>query len=351
MNVDKTLNMAAGSGLFIRCVPVNAMDPPNFDKSLGGLLCKFRWIVTCLAIIFLLTGCGTSSGGKLQDLEVGECSFTEPARAPDGNLSFESEIQTEVNNETPSDPADTAHTEPPAIHKSTTYLSVQGYKDSPNNQALKEWLDFCEAYDTDRTLMKANNRNESNVPAHYLGYGCYTQDMADKLDEILEKYGLAMLTNENLIQYGESQRWLDALHIDGLFRKDVNAEFTYVSGWFYSEGTFQMNCDLRLTQEDAAWTYTAFPCYSYSVKKCLDPTYLSVGDVDSYEQWKYTASDGNEVLLALNSKRAIIVCEQDDAFITVYMQAYSDPNSSERMSKLALEQIAETFDFSICPTL
>ncbi len=53
--------------------------------------------------------------------------------------------------------------------------------------------------------------------------------------------------------------------------------------------------------------------------------------------------------LTPDNQMVFIVCEQDTAFITIYMRSYYDPNSSKRMSPRALEQVAEVLDFSICP--
>lgn len=281
---------------------------------------------------------------------VGESTYTVAMQDSNEDCTFGTEIQTGNHDSTYTCPTEEAAAKPPTVHKKTTFLSMQGYYDSPNQQALMEWLAFRESYDVDKTLLYANDHNESDIPVDYFTYGCYTWDMVNKVNEILEKYDLTLLTNQELVQSNEPELWLESLNIDGIFRENANADFTYAGGYFYSEGTFQMECNLRLTQEDAAWPYIVFPSYRYSVKACFDPAYLSVGDVDSYEQWKYTASDGNEMLLALNSETAIIVCEQDDAFITVYMRSYSSSSGSDRMSQPALEQIAEAFDFSICPS-
>ena len=82
----------------------------------------------------------------------------------------------------------------PSTEWVNTQLSLQGYNGSPEQQALREWLDFKEQYDPDGTLMKENNMNESGVPEqYYITYDCYTFEMMDKLNEILDKYHLNAL--------------------------------------------------------------------------------------------------------------------------------------------------------------
>lgn len=349
MNVDKDLNMVAESSSATGWISYKAKNSQNFDEALWRFVFKYCWIVTCFAILLLLTGCETSSRRKIEDMALGEYTYTDAAQNCNEEYTFEAEKQTEDSKDMYTYPTETVPSRPPVFHKKTTFLSMQGYYDCPNHQALGEWLDFRESYDVDKSLLNASDQTGSDIPVDYFAYGCYTWDMVNKVDEILEKYDLALLTNQELVQYDQPELWLDSLNIDGIFREGANIDYTYAGGYFYSEGTFQMECNLQLTQKDAAWPYSVYPCYRYSVKSCFDPAYLSVGDVDSYEQWKYTASDGNEMLLALNSERALIVCEQDEAVITVYMKSHSGQTDGEQMSQLALEQIAEVFDFSICP--
>lgn len=349
MNVDKDLNMAAESNSATGRTSYKTKNPQNLDEALWRFARKYCWIVTCFAILLLLTGCKTSSGRKIEDMALGEYTYTDAAQNCNEECTFEAEKQTEDSKGMYTYPTETVPSRAPSIHKKTTFLSMQGYYDCPNHQPLEEWLDFRESYDVDKSLLNASDQTGSDIPVDYFDYGCYTWDMVNKVDEILEKYDLALLTNQELVQYDQPELWLDGLNIDGIFREGANIDYTYAGGYFYSEGTFQMECNLQLMQEDAAWPYSIYPSYRYSVKSCFDPAYLSVGDVDSYEQWKYTASDGNEMLLALNSERALIVCEQDEAVITVYMKSHSGQTGGEQMNQLALEQIAEVFDFSICP--
>ena len=62
-----------------------------------------------------------------------------------------------------------------------------------NQEALAEWNSFCRDYDPDGTIVTANDNNELGIPnPYYIPYGCYSWDMVDKLDEIVQKYDLKL---------------------------------------------------------------------------------------------------------------------------------------------------------------
>ena len=131
---------------------------------------KMWLIAAVIALMLLLVGCAVVYVLHLQDMKIGEEVITQEAwTGPSGEYM-------------------------PSTEWVNTQLSLQGYNGSPEQQALREWLDFKEQYDPDGTLMKENNMNESGVPEqYYITYDCYTFEMMDKLNEILDKYHLNAL--------------------------------------------------------------------------------------------------------------------------------------------------------------
>lgn len=79
----------------------------------------------------------------------------------------------------------------------------------------------------------------------------------------------------------------------------------------------------------------------YSQKAYFDPAVGSVGDISHYEQWHYTRTDGVEVLLAVDENTARIYADLPHAFVSIQTNA---------ISKKALEQLSEIFDFTIQPS-
>ena len=101
---------------------------------------KMWLIAAVIAVMLLLVGCAVVYVLHLQDMKIGEEVITQEAwTGPSGEYM-------------------------PSTEWVNTQLSLQGYNGSPEQQALREWLDFKEQYDPDGTLMKENNMNESGVP-------------------------------------------------------------------------------------------------------------------------------------------------------------------------------------------
>ena len=50
---------------------------------------------------------------------------------------------------------------------------------------------------------------------------------------------------------------------------------------------------------------------------------LSVKDVESYHQWKYTAENGAELLLASSPYDAIIIADKAECFVSVHTEHYT----------------------------
>lgn len=237
----------------------------------------------------------------------------------------------------------------PTSTASTAPSIMQEYYNSPNQLAQQEWLAFLDNYDKDRSLLKANNNNESNIPKDYFAYNCYTWDMVNEVDAIRDKYGLDLLTKQELIQHGEETLFLDRIGIESIFRDDAKAETTYRGGYYYSEGTFDIACVVTLTGEDAEWGYQVAPSYRYSLKKYFDPVCVHIESSSNSEQWVYTTAGGDEVLITLDDNNGSILCDQGEAFVVVEMYFGGKSNFKERIDKKALEQIADIFDFSISP--
>ena len=124
---------------------------------------KMWLIAAVIALMLLLVGCAVVYVLHLQDMKIGEEVITQEAwTGPSGEYM-------------------------PSTEWVNTQMTLQGYNGSPEQQALREWLDFKEQYDPDGTLMKENNMNESGVPEqYYITYDCYTFEMMDKLNEILD---------------------------------------------------------------------------------------------------------------------------------------------------------------------
>jgi len=79
-------------------------------------------------------------------------------------------------------------------------IGLSGYQGSPEAQALAEWMAFLSAYDTDHAILEEIGNGPADIDENRYGlYYVYTQDMADKLEEIIQKYGLKLHTDINVV--------------------------------------------------------------------------------------------------------------------------------------------------------
>ena len=272
-----------------------------------------------IGLMLLLVGCTVAYVLRLQDLKVAEYRPTTPTVYDE-------------NGDVISLPTIAPRTQ----------ITLQG----ANQEALAEWNSFCRDYDPDGAIVTANDNNELGIPnPYYIPYGCYSWDMVDKLDEIVQKYDLKLLSPDVGCQSYESSVLFSSLGIDGVFHGDVE----YLSGYFYPEGTFKI--ELLFQPDTDQWPYKDNSAsYYYSVKEYFDPVYYEVADLESCTQWNYTRSDGRTVLLVMNDEQARIIADLQDALVTVsFASSKWDGGNKVQMTQSALEQISEQFDFSIQP--
>lgn len=278
------------------------------------------WLVAAvIGLMLLLVGCTVAYVLRLQDLKVAEYRPTTPTVYDE-------------NGDVISLPTLAPQTQ----------ITLQG----ANQEALAEWNSFCRDYDPDGAIVTANERNELGIPnPYYIPYGCYSQEMVDKLNEIVQKYDLKLLSPDVGCQSYESSVLLSSLGIDGVFHGDVE----YLSGYFYPEGTFKI--ELLFRPDTDQWPYKDNSAsYYYSVKEYFDPVYYEVADLENCTQWNYTRSDGRTVLLVMNDEWARIIADLQDALVTVsFASSKWDAGTKVQMTQSALEQISEQFDFSIQP--
>lgn len=106
-------------------------------------------------------------------------------------------------------------------------ISLGGIAESPEYQACSEWQIFQENYDTDGGIRAEIGNGFAGLAEEYeLVYDCYTQEMADEVDRLCEKYGLSRLTDFSLADdYDDLCRQADV----GNFCKSSMGN----TGWFF----------------------------------------------------------------------------------------------------------------------
>ena len=218
---------------------------------------------------------------------------------------------------------------PPEQSVQETHLSLSGYISLPDSQALAEWNDFLASYDPDGAILKAVGNYTDPALDKYRCYLVYTQDMADKLEEIAAKYNLTLHTWNHVVENQDA--WISLL---GDFLGDTTA----YSGRLYEDGTFHYDGYLTTTS-GIRLDYQ----FRRSVKGALNDAYLSVNDLSTYEEWYYKTDEGWEITLDLGPGRGFLLTDLGDCFVFVTVLGGID----QGVTKQDMKNLADNFDFSL----
>lgn len=285
---------------------------------------KKAWLIAAvLGVMVFLMGCAVVVF-TLKDMQIGEyTNVVERYIDEDGSKIRNYEITKDV-------------------------ISLQGIKGSPSQMAAQEWHEFESIYDLDHKLLDEADRNPIEVSREYDAYFVYTYDMVDKVDEIAEKYGLKLAGPVAVVQRENPEIFYESLGISGFVRDEAGAELEFWCGYFYACGNFNAEFDLLLTAPDA-WEHKINGSMRYCGKDYLDTVFAHISAVENFTQWTYRLADGEEVLIVTGDEHALILCDREDAFISVALQTMhcDENNVLTNMSKRDIELAADAIDFTI----
>ena len=231
----------------------------------------------------------------------------------------------------------------------TQFISLQGYSDSPEFKALCEWQSFLESYDSDGSILSSIGNSSTDFDEKYRYYSCYTQEMADEIDRICEKYSLSLITGAEFFESEEG--FFEAAGV-GLVctRQGEGYENDFSPGYVHNDGSFHFEGQATFTADGAAWPYPILYQFDRSMKGSFSSTVLNIGDAADYEEWVYTTKNGVELTLAQSDWKELILVERENSFVVVNLFDVSvgDAVGGElHKSREDLEAFAELFDFSV----
>lgn len=217
------------------------------------------------------------------------------------------------------------------------FISLVGYADSPEYKATAEWIKYEESYNRDHqdlmTKYDEEVRRTGKDPFEKYGvYGIYSQEMADKLEEISTKYNLKLRTklddcNEKILKEKEG----------------ISVFFSSASGdgWMFDDGSFNLDS-----------TYSGI---HFQLGRCMrgyfDNTYLNIGNKAEYEEWTYKTKSGATVNIAFNNaggefKKAVISVSLEKSFVTVNVLPWNDDLELNNLTKADIEKLADEINFA-----
>ena len=215
-------------------------------------------------------------------------------------------------------------------------ISAQGYPDSPEYQATAEWIKFADNYDLDGNIYREADENikltgTDPFKEKYGAYFVYSQEMADKIDEITAKYGLELHTGRN---DGDEKKLEEKVG-------DIFTDAITGTAYFYDDGTFQMN----------ALYNNSLNCY---VRRCVrgyfDDVYIKVGDTTGYEEYTYMTKSGVEVIISTGkdgsgNDRTIITANLEKSFVSINIGPADYNGKLNTYTKEDIENLADQFYF------
>ena len=216
------------------------------------------------------------------------------------------------------------------------FISVQGYADSPEYKAAAEWLAFESGYDRDWKIIDAydaevRNTGEDPFDEKYGAYTVYSQEMADKIDEITAKYDLKL--HENIGDCDEKT-------VNDMCGK-VFSEGITGAGYMYDDGTFSLDAECNGIY--------------FQIGRCMkgyfDTAYINVGNANGYEEYEYTTKSGITVTISfchdkVFKNRWIVTADLEDSFVSLNILPFDYDGNLKEYAKEEIEALADGIDFS-----
>lgn len=301
-------------------------SPRNFYRDKGGRKNSRRifLLAAVIALASVLVGCGVLYVLHRQQLRIADREIYD---MPWVELSEENEMG--------------------AIPQQV--LTTSGPEDSKRYQAAKEWNEFAvshaQDYDWEDTLL---------FPAEYEHYEVHSQEMADKLEEILDKYDLQPI-GARVVSQGQ-KGILDYLGLETVLRPGVPAKINDMDVAYYESGYFTVFCYIQMEEGADRWPYSTYVTCTFSGKEVLDNGVFILDNPDTWEEWNYTTSSGENFLILYSPEywECYAIYDRGDAMVSLTIQTaqtlYTDNRYSEnRMNRQQVEQLLDVMEFSLDP--
>lgn len=194
-------------------------------------------------------------------------------------------------------------------------------------ETIPEYMAYAEleAYSQENKTLDARQLLSYEDP-HRACYGYGYQPMADKIDEIAEKYGLRIWQQH--VFAGEEKELCNLLGIEsfGVVADDQ------CSAMVYDDGGFELRGYALAEQPEMGLSLNR------AVKGTLSTFYLMGHDPAEYTYESYTTASGVTVDLALHEKDAMIFADMETCYVTAGLDAL--PSMEE------LRSVADSIDFA-----
>ena len=234
--------------------------------------------------------------------------------------------------------------EPEFVEVERLEKSLNGLVTSPEYQAYAEWKawneDWSEKNPDPWGALGVDDSYHETPDNYAYYYDAYFTVQAEKLDEIVGKYGLALHTVR--APFDTEEELCDVLGVREIWR----GEHETIEGYVYDDGTFHLVS--RLNND---------PLVKSTVWLTVDGSFTMIGDaiLPDYEEWSYVTADGTPVALILENaadypqtftvpSTARIAAKLDEAMVSVSISGIETKEALEDCAdRLNLSGLAEVF--------
>lgn len=113
---------------------------------------------------------------------------------------------------------------------------------------------------------------------------------------------------------------------------------TVLAGYLFDCGTFSFDGIFDAAAGRLSVDYQ-FRC---SVKGVFDPTFLNIGDIETYREEVFTTESGVAIAAAVSGEHSVLIAEFDPCFVFINVMGGSDLG----ITFDDLKDLANTFDFT-----
>ena len=214
-------------------------------------------------------------------------------------------------------------------------ISLVGYQGTPEYLAFTEWEGLQEKWWTENVAFWQEQGVDDiyhETPDNYWAfYSAVTQEQAEQVDAIMEKYGLTPHTT--MATFDKTEALYDALGTESFY---TDALAGASNGYIYDDGTFKDEGRSYVFPDGQAVGLTVFVSAKGSFSDISGSIDLSQG----YEEWSHTTAGGVTVDLVLTpSGQAEILAETNGAYI--------DIGVGMSRTQEDLQTIADCIDFAV----
>ncbi len=284
-------------------------------------------IAAIIALTLLLVGCAVVYVLRMQNFKVGEETVTEPVLAGDGiHITGFREVNCQL-------------------------LTPAALEGTPGYQAAKEWLAFTQEYGIPEGEVP-------DFPAEYDAYNLRSQEMKDKLDELLVQYDLKPMGAS--LAFRTVKNMCAALGVDRIQTAQNQITVAVERGRCWENGNFSLTLDFTLPKDPDTEVHGTMGSLEWSRKDCFSESLISIADTGDWKEWNYTTASGSEVLIIRSPSdwRGWILCDRGEALLSLRVETrqdlYNNVDGKSWTDQLFLtdrqmEQIADAVDFGIRP--